>query len=383
MGDMNFQDSDEDDEDDTTGAPGTPPNDPPTTNPTTVEFVSTTMNPLEDATFTSTTTEEPTTQMPTTEFMTTLAPNACDDERTHECPENSFCVPAENFVSYTCQCNEGFFMNGNMCKAVAPLAENCPADFRDGLFKMKLDAIKNPMYFMNQGSVLIQVESQVVSRFRLNEETYTAFIEFTRKNCGNSFLKAFGAGQIDVQVMDVAGSEGLYDVVAQRGFYFKNQKGYDGLGGATVQITKNFPTLGAMVGDDTVYEANQGLNARGRIAPLRDTFYLVLSGEAITAEMMGTKIDSCFNPLNLQFFIHNELVDEGYEVLSDDYTKCYYEDKMANHLESDCLESAVINGQVTEDFSLMTVLFESDFPQCIEVVPARLASGSGDGEDEE
>ena len=165
--------------------------------------------------------------------------------------------------------------------------------------------------------------------------------------------------------------------------YFKNQNGYDGLGGATVQITKNFPTLGAMVGDDTVYEANQGLNARGNIAPLRDTFYLVLSGEAITAEMMGNKVDSCFNPLNLQFFIHNELVDEGYEVLTDDYTKCYYEDKMANHLESDCTESAVINGQVTEDFSLMTVLFESDFPQCVEVVPTRLASGSGDGEDEE
>merc|ERR1712227_505429 len=115
---------------------------------------------------------------------------------------------------------------------------------------------------------------------------------------------------------DVAGSEGLYDVVAQRGFYFKNQNGYDGLGGATVQITKNFATLGEMVGDDTVY--------------------LVLSGEAITAEMMGNKVDSCFNPLNLQFFIHNELVEDGYEVLSEDYTKCYYEDKMANHLESDC-----------------------------------------------
>ena len=43
---------------------------------------------------------------------------------------------------------------------------------------------------------------------RLNEETYTAFIEFTRRNCGEDFLKSFGAGQIDVQVYDVAGSEG-------------------------------------------------------------------------------------------------------------------------------------------------------------------------------
>ena len=76
-------------------------------------------------------------------------------------------------------------------------------------------------------------------------------------------------------------------------------------------------------------------------------------------------------------------VEDGYEILSEDYTKCYYEDKMANHLESDCTTPAVINGQVTDDFSLTTMLFESDFPQCTEVVPTRLASGSGDGEMDE
>ena len=43
---------------------------------------------------------------------------------------------------------------------------------------------------------------------RLNEETYTGFIEFTRRNCGEEFLKSFGAGLIDVQVYDVAGSGG-------------------------------------------------------------------------------------------------------------------------------------------------------------------------------
>ena len=90
---------------------------------------------------------------------------------------------------------------------------------------MKLDSLKNPMYFMSEGTVLIQVESQVVSRFRsvsnsdlqlslsfsiiyslirylrLNEETYTAFIEFTRRNCGVNFIKAFGAGKVDVQIL--------------------------------------------------------------------------------------------------------------------------------------------------------------------------------------
>ena len=38
--------------------------------------------------------------------------------------------------------------------------------------------------------------------------------------------------------------QGLYSLVGQRGFYFKNSKGYDGLGGATIQVTKNFKTLG-------------------------------------------------------------------------------------------------------------------------------------------
>ena len=62
--------------------------------------------------------------------------------------------------------------------------ETFQANFKDDLFKMKLSDLKNPNYFVSKGSVLIQVESQVVSRFRLNEETYTGFLEFTRRNCG-------------------------------------------------------------------------------------------------------------------------------------------------------------------------------------------------------
>ena len=49
-------------------------------------------------------------------------------------------------------------------------------------------------------------------------------------------------------LQDVPDSEGLYSLVSKRGFYFKNYKGYDGLAGATVQITKNFATLGDMLG---------------------------------------------------------------------------------------------------------------------------------------
>ena len=87
-----------------------------------------------------------------------------------------------------------------------------------------------------------------------------------------------------------------------------------------------------MTGDDSQFEANQILNAKGRIAPLRDTFFLVMSGDEISADVMGDFIDTCFNPVNLQFFIHKTMVEDGYEVLNEDYTRCYYEDKMANHL---------------------------------------------------
>merc|ERR1712003_553945 len=125
-------------------------------------------------------------------------------------------------------------------------------------------------------------------------------------------------------------------------------------------------------GDDSQFEANQVLNAKGRIAPLRDTFFLVMSGDEISTDVMGDFIDTCFNPVNLQFFIHKTMVDDGYEVLNEDYTRCYYEDKMANHLESNCLEPAVVNGQITSDYSMATNLFDSDFPQCIEFNGKRL-----------
>ena len=42
----------------------------------------------------------------------------------------------------------------------------------------------------------------------MNEETFTAFIEFTRRNCGAPFVKAFANGGVDVQVLDVPESEG-------------------------------------------------------------------------------------------------------------------------------------------------------------------------------
>ena len=51
--------------------------------------------------------------------------------------------------------------------------------------------------------------------------------------------------------------QGLYSLIAKRGLYFENKNGYDGLAGATVQITKNFATLGDMLDDENAFEINQ------------------------------------------------------------------------------------------------------------------------------
>ena len=45
--------------------------------------------------------------------------------------------------------------------------------------------------------------------------------------------------------------------------------------------------------------------------------------------------------------------------------KCYYLDKMEKYLDMECNDYAVINGKISNDKSLKTVLFESDFPNCI------------------
>ena len=46
--------------------------------------------------------------------------------------------------------------------------------------------------------------------------------------------------------------------------------------------------------------------------------------------------------------------------------KCYYENKLSKYVDRSCKNPAVINGKLTGDYSLQTVLFESDFPECIE-----------------
>ena len=85
-----------------------------------------------------------------------------------------------------------------------------------------------------------------------------------------------------------------------------------------MQLTKNFATLGDMTGDHESFEMNQSINKNGKIAPLRDTFFLSLSGDALNL-MDDGQLDSCFNPSKLQFFVHKELTETGYEILSDGF----------------------------------------------------------------
>ena len=69
------------------------------------------------------------------------------------------------------------------------------------------------------------------------------------------------------------------------------------------------------------------------------------------------------------YFPGNFLDDKSKSIESEDYTRCYYEDKLEKYLNSECLESAVIDGELTNDSSLSTILFNSQFPVCHERQP--------------
>ena len=105
---------------------------------------------------------------------------------------------------------------------------------------------------------------------------------------------------------------------------FKDKKGSASKAGGVIQITKNYPTLGAMTGDKKMLEINQK-RVNGRYLPPRDTFLLSVQGDVISAEAMGEKeFAKCFNPSNLSLSIVGEKKEGGYVVYDQDYTKVYY-----------------------------------------------------------
>ena len=56
-------------------------------------------------------------------------------------------------------------------------------------------------------------------------------------------------------------------------FSLSNANGFDGASGGVIQFTKNFQTLGQMVGDENVFELEQRAGKVGML-PKKDTFLL-------------------------------------------------------------------------------------------------------------
>ena len=44
--------------------------------------------------------------------------------------------------------------------------------------------------------------------------------------------------------------------------------------------------------------------------------------------------------------------------------KCFYRSKLAEFMDGQCKQPAVIDGELTDDFSVASVLFSSDFAEC-------------------
>ena len=75
-----------------------------------------------------------------------------------------------------------------------------------------------------------------------------------------------------------------------------------------------------MTGHQGSFEMNQSINKNGKITPLRDSFFLSLSGDAVNF-MEDSQLDACFNPSKLHFFVHKEITDTGYEILSNGFQR--------------------------------------------------------------
>jgi len=297
----------------------------------------------------------------------------CNDESTYRCPRNAKCESvvgaAVNGPSYTCKCETGFVQDGKSCieeKPIVNVHSDCPDSFKKGLKKLKVSDVKKPTRFAGTKSLIMEIQTQM-KMLPLNYKTYTAFLEFNPNNCGNEFVRAVAEGQVQFGVYDAMGSKGLYTVAGSYGVFYKNQKGSTATGGAVVQISKNFPTLAAMTGDETMFEINQEISKKtGKIVPARDSFYLKISGDMVDPEEFE-EYKACFAPENLQIFIDETKREdgEGYTVHEENWTKCFYKSKLANEVDVTCKKPAIINGKPTEAVDLMTVLFESDFHECV------------------
>ena len=169
------------------------------------------------------------------------------------------------------------------------------------------------------------------------------------------------------KVFDARGSKGLYSVVGKHGIYYKSAKGAT-TSGAVVQMTKNFPTLSHMTGNDEMLEINQKKKS-DKFVPVRDTFYLSISGDLVDPQKMKEDnfFDSCFDPSKILFNIVERKTETGYQVLQEDFAKCYYKTKLVADVANNvtCKNNAVVNGKPTANNDLLSVLLFSDITECV------------------
>jgi hypothetical protein len=303
----------------------------------------------------------------------TIAPvkNPCDSPKHHKCPPGTVCKYSPlNKRGYECVCPEGTKDYGDGCKeppvVVPPTSDDCPSDFQNRLLRMKFDK-KNPPkeVYESHGNVILKMQTN--KHLPLNENTYTGFAEFTKANCGGNFIKELAVGNIKFMILDAKKSaatkenpSGLYSIIGQHGVYLNNANGFDGASGGVIQFTKNFKTLGEMVGDDKVFELEQRAGAKGML-PKKDTFLLFVKGNIVNRKDMAKFFDTCFDPNRMVLSIYKG--DKKYYPETEDYTRCYYSTKLQKYDGMVCQNAAVVDGEEIDSFDFMDVL-NSDMPIC-------------------
>jgi len=298
----------------------------------------------------------------------TLPPvkNPCDNPKLFKCPPKTECQPNPlNDRGFECVCPEGTKDYGDGCKPKPDVIDvtdetKCPKDFQDRLLKLKFDK-KNPPkeIFESNGNVIMKMQTN--KNLPLNENTYTAFAEFTRANCGGGFIKELAAGNIKFMILDGKKSSGLYSIIGQHGVYLANENNFDGASGGVVQFTKNFKTLGEMLDDDTMFEIEQRAGNANNMLPKKDTFLMFIKGKYVNREQMSKFYDTCFDPARMNLFIYKGA--EKYSVETRDFTKCFYRSKLEKYEGKECQNAAVFNGEETDSKDFIDVLM-SDIPIC-------------------
>jgi hypothetical protein len=260
---------------------------------------------------------------------------------------------------YHCECNEGFKGNGERCNKVVT-EKKCNKEVMDSfdqyLRKLKITNVKNPKMFAGRNAAIVEVQTAMKNWF-LTDKRYTAFIEFSRKNCGAKFLRSISNGNVDINIFDTFSPKvkgPVYKMQGQKAIFLK--KRFAEFSSVVIQYTKRIKSIrdaieeqglrfvGPCKADDPDCQADfdevgQVYNpGKDRLTPSRDILYLMVSGDVVNddaKEGMGDFFKKCFDPSMVKFSIWNDRVEDDddnklnndFNVLEEDHTKCYVKHK--------------------------------------------------------